>query len=66
LQSWSVYYILPEVFQTEVCAGFDCKMVSKALSQRGALRVTHGFRLEKRFAEGKKKVYAVLSNSLGD
>lgn len=59
-----IYYILPEVFRTEVCAGFDPKIVAKALNQRGCLVVSHDLRYEKRLPEGKKKVYAILSSLL--
>jgi len=59
-----IYYILPEVFRSEVCAGFDQKVVARALIRRGGLRTSHDLRYEKRLPEGKKKVYAVLSSLL--
>jgi uncharacterized protein (DUF927 family) len=59
-----IYYILPEVFRSEVCRGFDHKVVAKALNRRGCLQVSHDLRYEKRLPEGKKKVYAILSNPL--
>lgn len=61
-----IYYILPEVFRSEVCAGFDHKNVAKALNQRGCLRTSHDLRYQKRLPEGNKKVYTVLSKLLED
>lgn len=61
-----IYYVLPEVFRSEVCAGFDPKIVGKMLDQRKHLLTSsgHGFRFEKRLPEGKKKVYAIRSEGL--
>lgn len=59
-----IYYVLPEVFRSEVCRGFDHKIVAKALNRRGCLQVSHDLRYEKRLPEGKKKVYAILSSPL--
>lgn len=61
-----IYYVLPEVFRSEVCGGFDHKNVAKMLNQRGCLRVTHDLRCQKRLPEGNKKVYAILSKTLED
>jgi uncharacterized protein (DUF927 family) len=57
-----IYYILPENFRDEVCAGFDYKLVAKALNRLGYLKTTHDLRFQKRLPEGNKKVYAVLSD----
>jgi putative DNA primase/helicase len=59
-----IYYVLPEVFRAEVCAGFDHKIVAKALNHHECLLVSHDLRYEKRLPEGKKKVYAILSRVL--
>ena len=61
-----VYYVLPEVFRTEICAGFNHKSVAKSLNQKGCLRTTHDLRCQKRLPEGNKKVYAILSKLLED
>ena len=32
------YYVLPEVWRTDVCAGFDANAVARALAERGMLK----------------------------
>ena len=55
----TVWFILPEVFRTEVCRGFDPTQVARVLQRRNCLLTSHDLRYEKRTPEGKKKLYAL-------
>jgi uncharacterized protein (DUF927 family) len=61
------FYVLPEVFRREVCAGFDAETVAKALLDRGFLEAEKG-RLQKKpriAGHGSPRVYAVKPSILG-
>lgn len=59
------YYILPEVFEKEVCKGYDPKTVAKTLQQRGWLANDAGrLQTQIRTPEGKLRAYCVLSSIL--
>lgn len=56
------FFVLPEVFRVEVCAGFDAGAVARALAEAGALKVdTDGgsTRNERLPGIGKARVYRV-------
>ena len=36
-ESQAVYYVLPEVFRKEICAGFDARAVAALLAKHGYL-----------------------------
>jgi uncharacterized protein (DUF927 family) len=57
------YLVLPEVFRTEVCAGFDYRIVARALADRGYLVCESGrLMLKPRLPElGTAWVYAIRS-----
>jgi len=62
------YYILPQVFRREVCAGFDAKTVAKALLDRGFLDPAGDGRLQKKpriRGLGTPRVYAIKPAILG-
>lgn len=61
------YLILPEVFQREVCGGFDYQVVGKALKERGFLHPQPPHLTKKcRLPEvGSIRVYALDSSILG-
>lgn len=56
------YYLLPEVFKSEVCAGYSAMLVATELAQRGWLEKSSDDRLmvQKRIPDnGKMRVYVV-------
>ncbi len=54
------YYILPEQFRTEVCAGFNQATVLNALKARGYLKTDNGrHQIKVRAPEGNPRVYAI-------
>ncbi|MGH9755486.1 MAG: DUF927 domain-containing protein [Blastocatellia bacterium] len=57
------YYFSREVFQTEVCRGFDPKQCAKALEQRKLLTANHGLQLKRHDPDTGKTIafYAVSS-----
>jgi putative DNA primase/helicase len=60
------YYILPEVFEKEVCKGFDAKTVAKTLQERGWLENDSGrLQTQIRTPEGNKvRAYCIRSSIL--
>ncbi|AXK40685.1 DUF927 domain-containing protein [Crenobacter cavernae] len=69
------YYVFPESFRHEVCAGLDVGRVCKLLQQAGALEVTKGsgYLLQTRAIpeaklskSGRARVYCVTSNLFAD
>jgi uncharacterized protein (DUF927 family) len=63
------YYILPEVFKTEICAGLNPKEVVKALREGGFLVVGgdgKSTKQERLPGIGPKKVYRLNPDILGD
>ena len=62
------YFVLPEVFRRDVCAGFDHRMVARALLKRGYLeRESQHLTKKPRLPEvGSVRVYAVKASILGE
>ncbi|KZE25327.1 DUF927 domain-containing protein [Crenobacter luteus] len=69
------YYVFPESFRQEVCAGLDVARVCKLLQQAGALEVTKGsgnllqtraIPEAKLSKSGRARVYCVTSNLFAD
>ncbi|MCG3159717.1 MAG: hypothetical protein JMDDDDMK_00732 [Acidobacteria bacterium] len=59
-----IYYILPETFRSEVCAGFNAASVAKWLNARGWLVVTQGYQAIKRTPEGLRRFYGISSAAM--
>lgn len=62
------YFIFPEAWRTDVCAGFDHRAVAKLLIERGYLQAERGGRADKQMRLpliGKTRVYHV-DNALFD
>jgi putative DNA primase/helicase len=57
----TTWYILPGVFQSEVCKGYDSQQVATALKAREWLHVTRGLQCEKKVDGVKHRTYAVKS-----
>ena len=58
------YLVLPEAFRKEVCAGYDYRIVARALAEQGYMMTGNGKRLtlQRRFPElGQTYVYAIKS-----
>ncbi len=65
----TTYYVLPEIFKTEICAGFDQKLVESVCTNEKWLLPGHDKRItqKKRLPNiGPKWVYAFCNNVLGD
>jgi uncharacterized protein (DUF927 family) len=62
------YFVLPEVFRRDVCAGFDYRMVARALLKHGCLeRESQHLTKKPRLPEvGSVRVYAVKASILGE
>jgi putative DNA primase/helicase len=62
----TVYFILPETFRTEVCVGYDYRIVAQVLAERGFLETGKDrLTVQKRFPEVDRVwVYAVKSSIL--
>ena len=61
------FYILPEAWRTEVCAGFDAKAIAKALIAKGWLKAgdeTHPARGIKIPGMGLTRLYHITSDFL--
>lgn len=56
-----IYYVLPEVFRNEVCAGFNAASVAKWLNARGCLRTNDKLQCRVRTPDGQPRTYAILS-----
>ena len=63
-----MYYILPEAFRKEVCAGYDYRVVARALAERGLIEKSGSrFTVQKRLPEVERVwVYAVNSSIFDD
>ncbi|KIN70367.1 DNA/RNA helicase [Sulfitobacter donghicola DSW-25 = KCTC 12864 = JCM 14565] len=65
-----VYYVTPQAWRTEICAGLDPVYVAKLLRERGALTGDTGGRLQKnvRLPEGSRpvRVYMIRPDRIGD
>jgi uncharacterized protein (DUF927 family) len=62
------YYVLPEVFKTEICKGFDHKVISKLLADSGFLLMDgrQYTRKERLPGQGNMRCYRVTSKLLAD
>lgn len=66
-ESGPAYYILTEVFKSEVCSGFDWRQVARLLGKIGALRLGSNseYTRKERLPDGSScRVYVVLSDEL--
>ncbi len=64
----TTYYVFPEVFKSELCAGFDKKLVEEVCREAGWLIPGNDrIQLKKRLPQmGSKSVYAFSNKVLGD
>lgn len=63
------YWVLPEMYKSELCLGFDTKFVTKTLKDRGYLKVGSDGKTQVTMnlpGIGSKKVYVILPTILGD
>lgn len=62
------YFVFPEVFRSEVCAGFDYRAVARELQKRGFLKTEKGrLTIKHRLPEmGDTRVYAISSDLAAD
>jgi len=65
-ETGATYYVLPQVFRSEVCKGLDVRMVAKTMSRRGWLlherdRLTTNVRIP---GEGPLRVYVIAPDFL--
>jgi putative DNA primase/helicase len=59
------YWVMPEVFRTELCSGYDAKSVSKALAERGYLLKDGAHYPVKRVVpEGRLRLYIIRASIL--
>ena len=63
----SIYYVVPAVFEGEVCKGFDPVAVCAALIEVAALKHDRDKRtIKKTIGNDRPRVYAILKNVLED
>jgi putative DNA primase/helicase len=61
----AIYYFSREVFQTEVCKGFDPTQAARALERRKLLTTNHGFQFKRRDPDtGKMTPFYAVSGAI--